>query len=160
MADTIGGVPKLKQTWHGLSKSAIYRTWGLIKQRCYNPTNASFPAYGGRGITMCDEWRVDFAAFSRDMGPRPSSRHTIERIDNDGPYAPWNCRWATKTEQARNRRSTHLYEYAGRAATIPEWSEITGIKRSTLAQRVYGLGWGITRAIETPVRPRGLRRAG
>lgn len=99
-----------------------YRIWAGMLARCLNPSTRAFPYYGARGITVCDSWREDFASFYADMGPRPSPRHSIDRIDNNGPYAPFNCRWATPDMQCRNKRKT-----------IPEnrWSdsEIATLKR-------------------------------
>lgn len=93
-----------RKTTHGLSKRPEYNVWCLMIRRCTRPNVPEWKNYGGRGIKVCDQWRNDFTSFFRHMGPRPTPKHELDRIDNDGHYEPGNVRWATKEQQNANRR--------------------------------------------------------
>ena len=93
-----------RNSTHGLSRTPEYNAWLNMNKRCYNENDPRYKWYGARGIFVCPEWRHDFAQFLRDMGPKPSPKHSIDRINNDGNYEPRNCRWATWKQQQNNRR--------------------------------------------------------
>jgi hypothetical protein len=97
----------MKGTRHGMSGTREYAVWRHIKDRCLHSNGLDYKNYGGRGITICDRWRYSFMNFFADMGLRPSNKHTIDRIDNDGNYEPLTCQWATRQQQARNTRIQH-----------------------------------------------------
>ena len=120
---------------HGMSHTAIYRQWHAMITRCTNPNINNWHRYGGRGITVCDAWR-DFTVFFSDMGASWRAGLTIERINNDEGYAPGNCKWATRQEQARNRRRVRLLDTPWGRVTLVEAAERSGICATTIASRI------------------------
>lgn len=118
--------------------SPEYRCWLGIRSRCLSPTNPRYSYYGGRGITICERWE-SFENFLADMGRKPSPQHSIERKENDGDYTPDNCKWATKSEQALNRRSSVFIEFEGERLRPHEWSKKLGIPLWKIHQR-HSLG--------------------
>jgi hypothetical protein len=151
-----------RQIQHGHNTRAhatpIYSIWASMKQRCYDPHSKSYPRYGGRGIIVCDRWRNSFGDFLADMGDRPSPDYSLERKDNTGPYSPENCRWATRKEQCRNRRSSRLITHDGQTRPSVEWSELTGVNRATIERRIDHYGWSVSRALTTPAGPSGPKK--
>lgn len=137
---------------HGGHGSDIYNIWHGMRGRCENPSDAAFNLYGGRGIVVCDRWK-DFANFREDIGPRPSKRHSIDRIDNDGPYAPDNCRWATMKEQCANRSTSIRLTVGGKTKTLVAWSQETGVGQGTIHDRLRR-GWSHERAISSSIQRR------
>lgn len=145
---------------HGRSRTAEHRTWLRIRDRCSNPDAIGFPRYGGAGVKVCDRWndpQTGFEAFLADMGERPSPRHSIDRIDNARGYEPGNCRWATVTEQANNKRSNHRVTCRGETLTVAQWARRVGMKRDVLKQRLRA-GWPAERALTEGPDPRHLNR--
>jgi len=148
-------IAKLLATTHGMSSSLDYKIWQAMVQRCINHNSLDYKDYGGRGIVVCDSW-LKFEAFYRDMGPRPSKDHSLDRIDNNGPYCKENCRWATKKEQGNNQRSNRLLTHNGDTRTMSEWSASIGIPYVTLQSRIVR-GWDVDRALTEPVRKQNNR---
>lgn len=138
------------RTTHGLKHTTEYRIWDNLKTRCLNQNNVAYPRYGGRGIHVCDAWRYSFRTFLDDMGHRPSTAHTLERRDNDGHYEPGNCVWATRSEQARNRRSSRFLEFRGERLTVAAWADRVGLVQAVLLDRLKD-GWSIERTLTTPL---------
>lgn len=103
--------------------------------RCHNKNHPRYDYYGGRGISVCERWRDSFEAFWNDMGPRPSNKHSIDRIDNDGDYEPSNCRWATKKEQCRNKRNNHIVTVDGVTLTVTDMAVRYGLHIQTVMHR-------------------------
>lgn len=126
-----------------------YRTWNGIIERCSNPKSKGYCDYGGRGIAICNEWSKDFSAFLASVGNRPHPSMTIDRIENDRGYEPGNVRWATKREQARNRRNNTFVTIDGHRCLLVEACEKYGISRSIVRNRLT-LGWSDEEALKTP----------
>lgn len=126
-----GKIIREKKILHGESKNMRntpeYNAWAHLIGRCCNPNNAAYENYGGRGVTVCDEWRNSYAAFLAYVGRRPTPRHTIDRIDNNGNYEPGNVRWATYTQQSRNRRNTLLVNFRGEKVCLRMLMEKYGL---------------------------------
>lgn len=138
-------------TTHGMSTTAEYQVYAGMLERCFSPRSANFKKYGAKGIRVCDEWRGygGFQAFLSHVGPRPSDKHWIERIDSKGHYEPGNVCWATPTEQARNRSNNVILVHDGRAMCQSAWSEETGISPALLSYRLSH-GWSVEKALTTP----------
>lgn len=135
-------------------KTPEYKVWASMRARCRYPSMNIYPYYGGRGITVCEEWN-DFTTFFRDMGPKPFPEAELDRIDTDGPYAPHNCRWVTKVENANNQRNNVWLEWQGRRQTIAQWAREVGLDQDLVNGRIR-TGWAVERALTTPsrIRPR------
>lgn len=119
----------------GASALPEHAVWYAMIARCERPGDAGFKNYGARGISVCDRWH-SFDLFMADMGRRPTSKHSIDRIDNDGNYEPGNCRWATREEQARNTRRARPITIGGRTMLLNEWAKLIGVCASALAERL------------------------
>lgn len=113
-----------------------YVSWNRMRFRCLSPKAHNYQWYGMRGIEICERWNNDFFAFLSDMGMKPSPRHTLDRIDNDGNYEPSNCRWALPQMQTRNSRKAHVLKVGSVARCLAEWSDITGVKAPTIRYRL------------------------
>lgn len=129
------------------SRTKEYRTWAMLIQRCTNPNNPRFADYGGRGIGVCEAWRISFPTFLRDMGAAPSPQHQLDRRNNDLGYGPDNCRWATRSEQARNARRTRLATLNGVTKPVCEWADEVGLDPRHVRQRL-DWGWPIEKALD------------
>lgn len=144
----------------GIPEHYIFRT---MIARCENPDVPCYPRYGGRGIVVAPVWRNDFWKFYADMGPRPSPKYQIDRIDNDGPYAPDNCRWATRIEQVNNRRNTRRVVFGGKEMPLTDAVRASGtsIHEETIANRMRRSGLSFEQAIAfAPARPPQSRASG
>lgn len=137
---------------HGMSKKRVYKCYKLMKNRCYNTHNKRFYLYGGRGITVCDEWlgeqgSTKFINWALNNGYKDDL--TLDRIDNNKGYSPENCRWATRKEQSNNLRCNKHYEYKGKIYTLSQLCDFLQLNYEFIYSRIR-LGWDIVKAVETP----------
>lgn len=130
-------------------ESPEYRAWRHAKSRCYDPNFPNYARYGGRGITMCEEWRRSFGCFLRDLGDRPSVKHSLDRIDSNGNYEPGNCRWATVEDQNNNRRSNNLFELNGQLKSATQWARHFSVPVPLVRNRLQ-YGWSLEDALHKP----------
>lgn len=127
----------------------MYRTWYGMLERCNNPLNPAYERYGERGIKVCERWQNSFELFVLDIGEKPSKEHSIDRINNDKGYSPDNCKWATKTEQAHNRRSNKMITFRGETLNVKQWCTRLGIDAGFVYQRLKK-GWDVIDALTVP----------
>lgn len=127
-----------------------YAAWRSMRERCNNSNLKIYVNYGGRGIKVCPKWDKSFEAFYEDMGPRPSPEHSLDRIGNNSPYAPWNCRWATRNEQQRNKRNTNYVEWEGQRWALADLAERYGLAIETARHR-WKAGWSIEDVLTRPI---------
>lgn len=139
-----------KKTSHGLSDTPEYRVFLTMRARCTNPKAEKFPMYGGRGVEVRFK---NFEDFIRHIGTRPSTRHSVDRIDNDGHYEPGNVRWATDQAQRNNRSDSELHELNGVKDTLTGFARRLGISASSMRSRIKN-GWSVEAALSTPANAR------
>ncbi len=131
---------------HGQYRTAEYKAWTHMRERCMNPANKHFASYGGRGITVCERWN-QYENFIADAGPRPSSRHSLDRIDNDQGYSPENCQWTTRSVQMQNTRRTRMLTFNGETMALTAWARKLGLNPTTIQSRIDVYGWTVEQAL-------------
>lgn len=144
---------------HGDYQTRLYNVYREIKRRCYTPSNHNYPYYGGRGISMCDEWKNDYLSFkqwaiSQGYDERnPRYIQTIDRIDTNGDYSPQNCRLADYKQQSNNKRTSHFITYNGETHTVTEWAEKLNVPPFVFFGRI-SYGWSDEKVLSTPYVPK------
>ena len=135
---------------HGQSDSITYSSWRAMLARCKS-RHVAYERYTGRGVLICHRWQNSFENFLDDMGHRPDKKHTLDRINNDGNYEPGNCRWATWTQQQRNRRDNVLVTFRGRTMCLKAWADAIGLRYPILQGRLRS-GWSVEAMLTLPVK--------
>lgn len=138
---------------HGWNGTPEHRAWGHMKDRCFNPRSQRYGRYGARGIAVCDRWKESFLAFIEDVGPRPSPKHSLERVNNNGHYEPGNVVWAEREQQANNKSTSVILEFRGESLSVNQWARRLGICNRTIGMRLNA-GWSIEKTLTTPAEHR------
>lgn len=148
----------IPQKWLPFKKE--FYAWSGMKRRCYEIQNRFYHRYGARGITVCDQWKSNFIQFLADVGPAPTAKHCLDRIDNDGNYEPSNVKWSTQKEQANNRSGIHLKKitFNGMTKNLTEWNIHLGFSLDTVNARLKKHGWSIEDALTLPKYARGKKK--
>lgn len=133
------------------ARSRTYSCWANMIDRCMSSANPAFSRYGMRGVVVCERWRA-FENFLADMGECPSADHSIDRIDNNLSYSPVNCRWATREQQANNKRSNRVITWNGQTRALAQWAKHVGLNHQSLRERLDRAGWTLERALTEPPR--------
>lgn len=141
---------KERMTTHGLSNSAVYHSWRNMLDRCENHNHTEYARYGARGIKVCDRWHT-FSGFWADMGDTYRDGLSIDRIDVCGDYFPGNCRWATRLEQANNKRNTFFVTLDDETHSLADWCRMRNLNYQAVHARIR-YGWDIEKALSTPIR--------
>ena len=134
---------------HHATKTKTYNAWKVMRQRCRDANATGHERYVDRGICVCERWH-DYSNFLADMGPRPFPGASIDRVNNDGPYSPENCRWSTPSQQARNKSNNHFLEMNGETKILSDWAAQFGINVSTLGFRLKRCGNDLALALQKP----------
>ena len=138
-------------TKHNLVRHPLYETWAGMNKRCTNPRSKNYCNYGGRGISVCARWKDSFPNFLEDMGEKPSSKYSLDRINNDGNYEATNCRWATRSQQNLNKRTTKKITIHGEVKPLRDWFIYYGVSLNTYHARKKR-GWSTLRALSAPIK--------
>lgn len=143
-------VGKKKRINHGMSRTPEYSVWKDIKKRTQKKDHKDYPRYGGRGINLHEDWAEDFMGFYKEVGPRPSDKHSIDRDDNDLGYIPNNLSWKTKKQQQNNMRTNKFLTFEGQTLTIAQWSRRLPLTSRAIEGRLDS-GWSDERTLTTPL---------
>lgn len=151
-AKSCGCLKRGAKTTHGLIRTPEYKSWQSMKSRCNNENDPSYKHYGGRGIKVCDRWMKSFENFLSDIGRKPTSNHSLDRIDFNRDYEPSNCRWATDFEQNNNKRANKKILVDGHIVTVSQAAKMKGLEYHVLHSRLYKYGIELNISLNTEVR--------